>query len=227
MIQHDYISEIFIVLAVSIFLYLFTIVGTAVVLFPIILLLSGMGLHNFVRHRHSKNAEEEDFDDTEITNEHLWKNLIFDTVVALFGVFLVNQAINIHGLAVSSGLTGGYAFLFEVLIGIAEEEFFRGFLTDWILTSLPKGRFYPFDALMISAFGFLIYHFAIYGTEIQSLLYVLGGGFILSWTAYHSLHVSPCMTGHMLNNVGAYISQSAKITTSVTKATRTILKVIK
>jgi hypothetical protein len=226
LIQHDYISEIFIVLAVSIFLYLFTIVGTAVVLFPIILLLSGMALHNFVKRRRQKGSEEEDFDDTEITNEHLWKNLIFDTVVALFGVFLVNQALNLHPLAVSSGLTGFYAFLFEVLIGIAEEEFFRGFATDWFLTSI-KTRWYPFDAIALGGGFFTIYHFAVYGTVFSNLLYVFGGGCIISWTAYHSRHISPCMTGHMLNNVGAYLSQSAKITTSITKATRTILKVIR
>lgn len=221
MIQQDNVSFMFIVLAVSIFLYMFTIVGTAVVLFPVVMLLSGIILHNLYRSKFRKGSEEYDFDDTEITNENLWKNLIFDTVIALFGVFLVNQAINSsHSLAVSTGLSGPYQFLFEVLIGIAEEQFFRGFLTDWILTSV-KTRYYPYPELGIAGSAFLIYHFAVYGTNPASLFYVLGGGFILSWTAYHSLHVSPCMTGHMLNNVGAYVNTSLRVTTSV------VLKVVR
>jgi hypothetical protein len=212
MIEHDRISEGFIILAVFIYVYLFTIAGSALVLFPLVLMISGIVLHRFTSH---KKGSQDDFDDTSITNEHLWKNFIFYTVLALFGVFLVSEAITVLPLTMNTGLTGWYAFLFEALMGIAEEEFFRGFVTDYLLTTLPN----PYSAILVSATFFTVYHFAVYGTVIASLLYVFAGGCILSWTAYRTLHVSPCMSGHVLNNVGAYFTQKATIV-------RFILKVI-
>lgn len=221
MIQHDQISQIFIVFAAMIFIYLFTIAGSAVVIFPLVLLLTGIVLHKFVQHR-SKNQEDQDFDDTPITNENLWKNFIFYTVIALFGVFMVSEAINVLPLDMTPGLTGIYSLLYEVLIGIAEEEFFRGFVTDWLLTSLPS----EYIALFLSAVIFCIYHLAVYGTQIASLVYVFFGGLILSWVSYRTLHISPCMSGHMLNNVGAYVSQNGLHIQRANYAVKVILKVI-
>lgn len=222
MIQHDRISQTLIVLAVCIFVYLFTIVGSALVLFPLVLLLLGLTLHRFVQHKH---GDHEDFDDTSITNEHLWRNFIKYTILALFAVFLVSEAISVLPLAMNFGLTGIYALLFEALMGIAEEEFFRGFVLDYLLTSLPENeRFGPWPTLFASAGIFAVYHLAVYGTVISSLIYVLMGGLILSWTAYHTRHISPCMAGHVLNNVGAYIAQSANVGAS---ASITLMKLVK
>lgn len=219
MIKHDRISQLFVVLASFIFVYMFTIAGSAVVLFPLMLLVLGLVLHRFVQ-RKQKNQEEEDFDDTEITNEHLWKNFLFYTVIALFGVFMVSEAVSVLPLSVNTGLTGVYLLLYLALIGIAEEEFFRGFVTDWLLSSLPN----PYVAILTSAGFFTIYHFAVYGTTPASLIYVFGGGLILSWIAYKTLHISPCMAGHVLNNLGAFLTQNSNV--QVSAALQGIIKVI-
>jgi membrane protease YdiL (CAAX protease family) len=203
-IQHDRISQLMIILGTCIFIYLFTIVQSSIVLFPLILMLSGMVLHRFVQ---GKNKDQDDFDETPISDEHLWKNLLFYTVVALFGVFVVSEAISVLPLDMNSGLTGFYSLLYLVLIGIAEEEFFRGFITDWLLSSLPN----PYLAILVSAAFFTIYHFAVYGTVFASLIYVFGGGFILSWVVYRTRHISPCIMGHMINNLGAFVGSSSKI----------------
>jgi membrane protease YdiL (CAAX protease family) len=220
MIQHDQISTIFIVLGAMIFIYLFTLAGSALVLFPLVLMLVGIVLHRFVQH---KGKETEDFDETPITNENLWKQFIFYTVIALFGVFMVSEAISVFPLAMSPGLTGFYALLYQVLIGIAEEEFFRGFVTDWFVTSLPN----PYVALLLSATFFSVYHLAVYGTVLASLAYVFFGGLILSWVSYRTLHISPCMSGHMLNNLGAYISENGiSVGAGIKYAVKVMLKVI-
>jgi membrane protease YdiL (CAAX protease family) len=220
MIQQDRISQTLIVLATFIFVYLFTIAGTAVVLFPLTLLLLGIVLHRFVQKK--RGNERDDFDDTEITNQHLWKNFFFYTIVALFGVFMVSEAISVLPLSMNTGLTGIYLLLYLALTGIAEEQFFRGFITDWLLSSLPN----RYVALLVSGGVFCIYHFAVYGTQLSSLIYVLAGGFILSWTAYQTRHISPCMAGHLLNNVGAYFAENSGISTGIRFAVKIILKVI-
>lgn len=220
MIQHDRISQTFIILAVFIYVYLFTIAGSAVVLFPLVLMLLGLVLHRFVQRK-----GKEEFDDTDITNEHLWKNFIFYTVLAIFGVFVTEEAINLVPLTMNTGLTGLYALLFLALMGIAEEEFFRGFVTDWLLINLPN----PYVAIGISGGIFAIYHLAVYGTVLSSILYVFVGGTILSWTAYRTQHVSPCMMGHVLNNVGAYLSQNGLnigTSNSLVKMGRFIVKMV-
>jgi len=203
------------------FVYLFTIAGSAVVLFPLMLLVLGIVLHRFVQR---KGKDTDDFDDTEIANEHLWKNFLFYTVVALFGVFMVSEAINVLPLSMNTGLTGFYLLLYLALMGIAEEEFFRGFITDYLLSSLPN----RYVALFLSAGIFMVYHFAVYGTVFASLIYVFAGGMILSWTAYKTRHISPCMAGHVLNNVGAYFAQNGSVQASagIKFIVKVILKVI-
>ena len=199
MIQQDRISRVLTVLAVLIFVFLFTFENSAVVIFPIVLLTVGIVMHRFVSGRAQKGEE---FDDSEIENPRLLKETIYYTVLALFGVFLCSYAIKLLPLAIKMGLTGASATLYDILIAIAEEQFFRGFITDWLLTSLPN----PYVAIFISGGIFMVYHLAHYGTALGSMLYVAAGGFILSWTAYRSKHITPCVLGHVINNASAYLT---------------------
>jgi membrane protease YdiL (CAAX protease family) len=164
----------------------------------------------------------DDFDDTPLSNEHLWKNFIFYTVVALFGMFMVGEAIEVFPLALDPGLTGVYALIYMMAMGVGEEQLFRGFFTDWLLTSLPN----PYYALFCSAGIFCLYHLAVYGMVISSLAYVFFGGLILAWTSYRTLHLSPCQAGHSLNNFGAYVQQNGLPTAGIKYAITVILKVI-
>ena len=120
------------------------------------------------------------------------------TVAALFGVFLTGYAVNYVLLSITQlGLTGVNAILYSALIAIAEEQFFRAFILDWMLVRIAQ----PMVAVFFNAVLFMGYHFARYGTNLNALGYVLGGGFILGWVAYKSQRVSPTMLGHLANNV--------------------------
>jgi membrane protease YdiL (CAAX protease family) len=177
MIQQDRISIILLVLATLIITFLATFDNTAVVVFPVILLTVGLVMHEVVSKKHKT-----EYDDSAI-DENLVRTTIWYTVPAIFGMLLCSYAIQHFSLTTESlQLTGYSAFLYNVLIGIAEEQFFRGFITDWLLVTLPN----EYGALFISA------------------AYVFAGGFILSWTAYKSRRISPPMLGHVINNAWAY-----------------------
>jgi membrane protease YdiL (CAAX protease family) len=130
--------------------------------------------------------------------------IAYYTVIALFGIFLIGYAINLVPLTIPAALTGTDAILYSVLIGIAEEQFFRGFLTDWLLSVLPSWIM----AVSAGAGIFAVYHFARYGTQLNALVYVFAGGFILGWVAYKSRRLSPTMIAHAANNTISYLKGS-------------------
>jgi membrane protease YdiL (CAAX protease family) len=191
MIGHDAFSKMYIVLAVVITLYLSTFDTSATVLFPSILLIAGLVMEFYTERKFEWHNEP-------ITDEASFKTTMFYTVIALMAMLLMGYVI---GNLKLSTFTGFDAVLYSVLIAISEEQFFRGFITDFMLNSLPN----TFLALAASAGAFAVYHFARYGTNVNALAYVFAGGFILSWAAYKSRKLSPSMNGHIINNVGSFI----------------------
>ena len=191
MIRQDTISRTLIILAIMITIYLSTFETTTIVLFPAILLITGLIMEFYLE----KKREVTDH----ITEKSTIKSVGYYTVLALFGIFLAGYAI--EKFRPPMELTGYDALLYSMLIAVAEEQFFRGFITDWLLSKIAQ----PHMALLASALIFTIYHFARYGTKPEALLYAFAGGFILSWVAYKSRRLSPCMLAHILNNAIAVI----------------------
>ena len=185
MIRHDSISQIFIIIAVMITLYLATFQVTSVILFPVILLLSGFMLQFYVL-RHIEIVNH-------LTEERTLVSIGYYSALALV-------AIAISGYIAQNmpfELTGIDAYLFAYLMAISEEQFFRGFITNFFLLKLNN----PLLAIVASGFVFCIYHLARYGTEPSALMYVFLGGCILSWVAYRSGRLSPVMIAHTINNL--------------------------
>lgn len=121
------------------------------------------------------------------------------TLIALAGIFLMGVFVKMKFPLEITELGMLVAIIFGFIIGISEEQFFRGFILDWLLSKLPS----PSLALLSSAMIFTVYHLAVYGTDFDSLMYVFAGGLILSWVAYKSRRISPPMLAHGLNNVYA------------------------
>ncbi len=149
----------------------------------------------FLERRHIGKETEED------TNLGNLKIVGYYTLIALFGMFLAGYAINYLSLSIPAQLTGSDAVLYSVLIGIAEAQFFQGFILDWMLTTLSQPAF----ALAGAAGVATVYHFARYGTQTNALVYVFVGFFIMNWACYKSKRVSPAMLSHALNNLFALL----------------------
>jgi len=185
MIKYDSISKMLTVVAVLISLYLSTFEqGITIILYPVILLLSGVVLQRFML----RELSEVD----SIFKEETSKQLIYYTAIAIAGIALTGIAVKY----VPSQIVGMNIVLFGVLMAVAEEVFFRGFLTNFFIT-----RFTPAIGILASAGIFAVYHFARYGTQISSLIYVLAGGTILGYVAYKSGRLSPVIIAHIINNL--------------------------
>ena len=201
MIRQDRISKMLIILAVAIVIYLATFETTTVVMFPFFLLVGGVAMEVFLERGHKPEVVSFSEEKSSLSQ------VAFYTVLALFGIFLTGYAVNLVPSLKMLSLTGVNAMLYGVLMGIAEEQFFRGFITDWFLANMGN----VWVALLASAGVFTAYHFARYGTSANALAYVFFGGLILSWTAWKSRRVSPSMLAHAGNNFISYINVTAKV----------------
>lgn len=186
MIRQDSISHMLIVLAMMFAVYLATFETTTIILFPAILLIIGIGMEMFLERK------QEYID--HMTEQRTLKEIGYYTILALMGIFLTGFMVHKFVIVELQGIS---AVSYSVLMAIAEEQFFRGFITDLLLTKFPN----PWMALLSSAAIFTIYHLARYATQPESLTYVLAGGFILSYVAWKSQRISPTMLAHTINNV--------------------------
>jgi len=189
-VAHDGLSQTCTILAVMIVIYLSTFETTVVILFPAVLLITGLVLQFYLQRR------------VEVVDSlsESAGNIGFYTLVALAGIALasfVSPAVS--GLP-KMELTGVDAMLYAVLIGVAEEQFFRGAILNFLLTLTNSTV-----AIFSSAAIFMVYHFAVYGTSTSNLVYVLVGGLALAWAAYRSGRLSPSILAHVLNNTLSFL----------------------
>lgn len=87
------------------------------------------------------------------------------------------------------------ANLFAVLIGISEEMFFRVFLTTWFVMLVGK-----FFGIFLSSGAWAVYHFAVYGSDIRAIGVILAAGFVLGYAYIQSRRASVPMLAHALIN---------------------------
>lgn len=209
MIRQDPISKILLAVAAMATIFLATFETTTVVLFPVILLVTGLTMEFLIERKH---PEEDDHIDSNERNTIMIYTIV--SILAMFTTgFFVNWTFEIPTQSVTFIFAGFNALAYTVLIAIAEEQFFRGFITDGLLTLCQKIRILnlsPFFPLMLSAGIFCAYHIARYGTSPDALVYVYIGGFILSFVAYRTRRLSPTMFAHVFNNI-ASISLSTNI----------------
>jgi len=189
MIRHDKISKMLIVLAMMLTVYLSTFENSNLIMFPGLLLTFGLVMEWFME------KKREDISDQTMTTAG-WKEIGVYTILSLFGIFLVGYGTTKLPFAIFVGFS---ALAYGALMAIAEEQFFRGFITELCLARIKR----PILALLTSGFTFTIYHIARYGTEPDAMIYVFAGGLILSWSAYRSRRFSPGMLAHIVNNLRA------------------------
>jgi membrane protease YdiL (CAAX protease family) len=171
-------------------IYLSTFQTTVVILFPAVLLIAGLVLQFYLQRR------------VEVVDSlsESAGNIGFYTLIALAGIALASFVAPTVSRLPNMELTGVDAMLYAVLIGVAEEQFFRGAILNFLLT-LTNATV----AIFSSAAIFMVYHFAVYGTSTSNLVYVLVGGLALAWAAYRSGRLSPSILAHVANNILAFL----------------------
>ena len=191
MIKHDTVSRMLTVLACLITVYLTTFqTANVVLLYPVVLLILGIVLQRFIL----RKVEE-----TDSIVQNRW-HIMYYTSLALIGLALTNLYVRTY-LKQSVQFVGMNALLFSVMMAISETLFFQGFLTNFFVQKLS-----PVVGLFVSSLIFTVFHFAVYGLDVDSLTYIFVGGFILNWVAYKSGRLSPPMLAHIMNNVVAVMT---------------------
>ena len=85
-----------------------------------------------------------------------------------------------------------------VLVAVAEEQFFRGALTNLFIRSVGVA-----GSIILSGAVFGVYHLAVYGSQPITMAVVAGAGSVLAYTAVRTGRVSTPMIAHVANNVVA------------------------
>lgn len=200
MIRQDALSKFMIVLALMFAVFLYTFEPTVMVIFPGVLLAFGLGIELFLERRQEYVNH--------VTEPSTIRTIAYWTILALLGIFMVSFYIQ-EEFMLSSVFA---AVSFGALMAVAEEQFFRGGITDFLVSSYPDTISLGFihlpgwlTALVCSAGIFTLYHVGRYGGQPDALMYVFGGGFILNFVAYKSRRISPGMLAHIINNVIAVL----------------------
>ena len=100
-------------------------------------------------------------------------------------------------LSTIEGLSVVGAGLYVTLIAIGEEQFFRGFLYEW-LRNLVK---HPTFAILGSALIFMVYHSWIYGGDLSTMGYVFVAGVVLAYVCQLTNRLWPACFIHIIVNL--------------------------
>jgi membrane protease YdiL (CAAX protease family) len=189
-IRHDSISKAFTLLAIMITLYLATWEKELSTFFPAIVMMCAFGMSYYLNQR----VDADDAIDEEEAKEVGYYTIFALAAMALAGtvstrLFVPRQSMSM--LAVD-------AVMYGVLIAVAEEQMFRGAILQFLGTQLPR-----MGAILAAGAIFGVYHFSVYRSSPDSLMYVFGAGVILSWVAARTGRLSPTILAHVANNVAA------------------------
>ena len=197
-IRQDYLSKGLTALAAFTLVFLGTF-GTTLLLqasFIVILILVAFALNSLYK----IEFEDINIDKTESRSIILYGAISLGVIVSMN--FLVPKSLSIFDLSqVPVGQLSIVSMSLGVLIAVGEEQYFRGFGLNLMLTKLP----YSFMAILASAALFTVYHLNVYGSSLDSMIIVLGGGLVLGFAAVQTKRVSTVMLPHILVNVLAGI----------------------
>jgi membrane protease YdiL (CAAX protease family) len=187
MIRQDYLSLSLTALAVALLLYLSTF-GTELLtkgVFITVIALAGLVL--------SRVFKVEGYDEDISASEG--KQILMYVALSLAAIFAVNilvPQVTRTYLSVSP-ITAAQSL--AVMIAVAEEQFFRGFFLNLFISKVGEVA-----GAILSSAVFMLYHFAVYGTNPTNLIIVFGGGLALAYAAIKTRRVSTPMIAHVVNN---------------------------
>lgn len=177
-------------------LYLSTFDLGVLIIFPVVLLTSGIALQYYILKPTKKNRQKESVSVKSAANISYYVMVGF---AALIFLGVISPYVDKLPFLSQTRLAVTQAIMFVSLIAIAEEQFFRGFLTNYL------SRSSVIFGIFGSAVVFGAFHLAVYGQSVSSLFYVLASGILLAWLGVHTGKLVVPMLIHLLNNVGVYL----------------------
>ena len=188
MTKQDPISLAFTIGAVFLSIYWSTGEKSFLGVFPAILLISSFGLNYYIGQRYPT--------ENKISGDEA-ANILVYAGVALAGMFFTGTFTqNYFSPQTVVQLSGLDAVTYGVLMAVAEEQFFRGALVNFLFARLGS-----LPAVAGSGAIFAVYHFFVYAGSQSALLYVLGGGLLLAYVTVRSGRISPAILSHVCNNI--------------------------
>ena len=179
-LRREKISNIIVLIAVAISIYLFTFSQSVTILFPSLLIGIAIGLQWYLG-KHKKANQEDWAIEEDLTGKRIHKDVYY-SIIGIVGMLATSLFVGyISYKALDLSVTN--SALFGIEMAVAEEMFFRGVVFNYLLDEIVH---HPTMAMLASAIIFMIYHSAVYGGNEASLLYVFIGGFILAWVTYKS-----------------------------------------
>lgn len=176
-------------------LYLSTFDLAVILLFPVVLLTAGllMQYYNFGKPSEVKNG----YIDRQSAKSIGYYILLGSASLLFIG--LVAPQIEIIPFLANVELNTTQATLYSILIAVAEEQFFRGFLANYLAK----------QSMLLGIFGsaaiFTVFHLAVYGTVASTMFYVMASGLLLAYVGIRSGRLSVPMIVHIINNFGAWL----------------------
>ena len=179
-------------IALLIVVYLSTFVDlTNALLIPAFLLIGGLIIQIAIV---GKLEHDVSLSDTEVSQTARYTFLAFAGIL-VGSIVLPSLFIPALPAAVTPGTTD--AALYTTLFAIAEERFFRGGINTFLQWKLSN----PMLAVMVGALVFAAYHLAVFGTNFNSLAYVLFAGFLFGYVTYKTGRLTAATLAHVLNNL--------------------------
>ena len=184
--MQDRISLTTTVLAAVIFLYSATFPGSLAIkaLFAAVLLFAGFILHITVLGGLRRD---------EFIDQREGKQILMGFIASFIVIVFFNSVFN----QCYTGQTTSFEIrMLAILLAVSEEQFFRGFITPYLAQKMGVWL-----GSVMSGFVFTIYHFAVYGSNIDALSVVFLAGTCLSLVVLWSRRVSPAILAHIVNNL--------------------------
>jgi len=127
-----------------------------------------------------------------------------DFVLAFAAIYFDNGVVDVlpEGLLSIAGSPG---LVLGVMIGVAEELWFRGFLTPLLanrLKGLMNGSYYP--GIVAQGFLFMVYHSFVYGNNPNALTIVFLAGMVLGYVDLKARRLFPSIAAHCVVNAFAF-----------------------
>jgi len=186
LVRRDFISNTLLVVMVVVLLYSATFGADLMLksLFVVVMGLSGMALAR----RFKEDESDPNVTDVEVRQIVLWSGISFGVI------FFMNLTVRVIP-PIFAVVDPVGARLFAVLIAIAEEELFRGFVTPYMARGLGRVA-----GAVTAGVIFGVYHLAIYQDSFSNLLVIFAGGIILSFAALRTGRLSTTSATHVINN---------------------------
>ncbi len=200
MIQRDSLSDALTIFAVAAGLYLSTFDLGFLSLFLVTLPIAGIALQLYlVEYKIKKQTHVS----VPLSRRSL-SSVGFYVIVgfaAILGVGLAAPYVDKLPFLAQIRLETAPATLLVSVIAIGEEQFFRGFFANWLVLN-SKSTFF---AILGTTAIFSAFHFAVYGSKLDALFYVLAAGVVLTWLGFVSGKLLVCQLIHIINNVVTYL----------------------